>query len=175
MAFSERFKKACDRAGIEWSQTAIGKALGVSKQTADRWMGNGQPSADTLFGLADKLRAKGVPPPFSDPRWLATGENVAMAGVIGPDGDKYGDLSGEERALVASYRKADPRWQLSLRLLAALADPEDQIEAATDVNYVVARIVGKKPVEVRYASDRRVEEAFGQAPHVAARKAREKP
>lgn len=64
------------------------------------------------------------------------------------------ELSPEEKNLIARYREADPRWRLSLRLLAALAT-EDQIEVATDVNVVIARIVGKKPKELRYASDKR--------------------
>lgn len=76
------------------------------------------------------------------------------------------EFTSQERDLIARYRAADPRWQLSLRLLAALAT-EDQIEAATDVNVVVARILGKKPADVRYASNERVAAAFGVAPHVA--------
>jgi transcriptional regulator with XRE-family HTH domain len=71
MKFSERLKKATARAGIEWSQTAIGKALGVSKQTADRWMGDGQPAADTIFKVADALKV--------DARWLATEEGLMVA------------------------------------------------------------------------------------------------
>lgn len=163
--FSERLKKACERVGIEWSQTAIGRALGVKKQTADRWMGDGQPAADTLFAVADKLRQLGAPLPYSDARWLATGESEQLP--------TRSDTPPLERELVANYRSADPRWQLSLRLLAALAN-EYQIEAATDVNVVVARILGKKPAEVRYALNERVAEAYGEAPHVAARKAKEK-
>jgi hypothetical protein len=116
--------------------------------------------------VADKLRAKGVAHPFSEPRWLATGEQ-ASAGSAAVNGD----LSASERDLVARYRNADPRWQLALRLLAALGT-EEQVEFATDVNVIIARILGKKPADVRYASNERVAAAFGEAPHVTARKQR---
>jgi hypothetical protein len=70
--------------------------------------------------------------------------------------------------LIARYRAADPRWQLSLRLLAALAT-EDQFEVARDVNVVIARVFRKNPAEIRYASNERVAAAFGKAPHVKAK------
>jgi transcriptional regulator with XRE-family HTH domain len=159
MKFSERLKSACAKGGIEWSQTAIGRALGVSKQTADRWMGDGQPSAETLFGVADKLRELGVAYPLSDPRWLATGQAAP---------NEPADAPRDEMELTARYRNADPRWKLALRLMAALGT-EDQVEFATDVNMIIARIAGKKPADIRYAANERVAEAYGPAPHVAAR------
>lgn len=150
MKFSDRLRSACRSAGIEWSQTAIGRALGVKKQTADRWMGDGQPAADTVFSIADTLKV--------DPRWLATGQESQSARA---------GIDQQELEFLANYRVADPRWRLSLRLLAALAT-EDQIEVASDVNVVIARIFGKRPSDVRYTSNERVAAAFGEAPHVAA-------
>lgn len=64
--FSDRLRQACRIAGVEWGQTAIAEALGVAKQTADRWMGESMPRADQLFMIADRLQV--------DARWLATGQ-----------------------------------------------------------------------------------------------------
>lgn len=149
--FRDRLKQAATYAKVGYSQTEIARALGLErKQTVDRWMGDGTPTPQMIFHIADVWRV--------DARWLATGEGemIPRAGSS--------DLSQQEEDLVARFRSADPRWQLSLRLLAALAS-EDQIEAATDVNMVIARILGKKPAEVRYASNERVAAAFGPAPH----------
>lgn len=156
MNFSERLKKACDHSGIGWSQTAIGRALGVSKQTAERWMGDGKPSADTLFAVADKLKV--------DARWLATGEGEMLRKPAAAS-----ELEPHEDDLIARYRIADPRWQLSLRLLSYVAT-EEQHEVAGDVNIVLARIFGKRPKDIRPVPNKAVERAYGMAPHVAARK-----
>lgn len=148
--FSDRLKEACRRAGVEWGQTAISQAIGVAKQTADRWMGEGQPSADVIFKVADKLNV--------DARWLATGERSNPATVAGLE-----NAQAHELDLLARYRNADPRWQLSLRLMAALAT-EDQIEFAADVNVIIARLLGKKPGELRYPSDAKVKAFVGPLP-----------
>lgn len=159
MAFSDRLKKAAEHAKVEWSQTAIAKALDMNKQTVDRWFGTGEPKPAQIYRIADRW---GV-----DPRWLATGEG-GMLPRPSTDG-----LEPVEEELLARYREADPRWKLSLRLLSHLAT-EEQIEAAADVNVVMARIFGKRPREIRPVSNRAVERAFGDAPHVAARKAKVK-
>lgn len=153
--FHERLKRAADHAKVEYSQTAIAKELDVSKQTVDQWMAGSLPRAGVIYRMADKWGL--------NPRWLATGQGS----MLGPSDAIVADTSLEthERELLARYRAADPRWQLSLRLLAALA-VEDQIEAATDVNMVVARIMGKKPADVRYVSNERVRQAFGDVPQV---------
>lgn len=168
MKFSDRLKQACDRARpkIEWSQTALGRAFGVSKQTAERWMGDGKPSAETLFALSDTLEKSGVPYPFCAARWLATGEDAVSAVGMRPEQPR---LEADELELALRYRDADPRWKLALRLLAALG-AEAQVEVATDVNVIIARVLGKKPTEVRYATNERVAAAYGEAPHVAVRK-----
>lgn len=164
MKFSDRLRQACDRAKppIEWGPTPVGNAVGVSKQTAGRWMGKGQPAADTLFQIADKLSAAGVPEPYCDPRWLATGKEQTKLASEDPVVDQ----------LVTQYHRADPRWQLSIRLLSALA-VEDQLVIAGDVNMVVARILGMKPKDLRYPSDEVVGKKLGKAKHVLEREAQE--
>lgn len=154
MTFANRLKESCAKAKppIEWKPTALGTAFGVAKQTADRWMVESLPSAEKLFEIADKL---GV-----DPRWLATGHREEV---------EHNGLRPHELDLLARFRSADPRWQLALRLLSALAT-EDQIEFAHDVNFIIARIAGKKPSEIRYTANERVAETYGTAPHVAARR-----
>lgn len=83
------------------------------------------------------------------------------------------DLKPHEEDLIARYRTADPRWQLSLRLLSHLAT-EEQIEAATDVNMVVARIFGMKRKDLRPPTDKYVAQKIGTAPHVAKQKEKAK-
>jgi transcriptional regulator with XRE-family HTH domain len=152
--FSERLKRASSRLKVEWGQTSLGAFLGVSKQTAERWMGEGQPASDRLFDIADRL---GV-----DARWLATGSGDMLPKP------SSSDLTAMEAQLMDQYRRADPRWQLSIRLLSGLA-VEDQLEAATDVNVVIARVLGMKPKDLRYPTDREVARKLGKAPHVIAR------
>lgn len=114
----------------------------------DRWLNGSLPSSDTLFAIADAFKVNA--------RWLATGMGEMLAAGNGAQ------LEPHEESLLEHYRAADPRWKLSLRLLAALAN-EDQIEASTDVDMVIARIFGKRP---KYVSNERVRKALGDAPHV---------
>lgn len=107
--------------------------------------------------------------------WLMEGKGPKKNGLDAkePSVPASIELTPQETDLIARYRAADPRWQLSLRLLAALAT-EDQIEVASDVNVLIARVFRKKPADVKYASDERVAAALGDAPHVARRKAKER-
>lgn len=116
--FSERLKKACElaRPRIEWSQTAIGKALNVSKQTADRWMGDGQPSADTLFTVADALRRHGVPAMYADPRWLATGARTL----------EHGHAAGEPAGPYYSAGVERTEDEMLLSLIRTFLDTDDE-------------------------------------------------
>lgn len=155
MTFKDRLQKAAAHAKVNWGQTAIAASLGFRKQTVDRWFDTGEPKPEQLFVIADKWKV--------DARWLATGRGQMLAAGTGST------LAAHEEELMARYRDADPRWQLSLRLLAALAT-EEQIEASTDVNMVIARIFGKKPSDLRYPSDTKVRAFKGDAPHVATRK-----
>lgn len=153
--FGDRLVKAAMHARIKPGPTELGRFLGFPKQKVANWLGGMLPRADVLFEIADKLNVR--------TRWLAVGEGTMIR-----QASKTG-LTELEEELVSRWREADPRWQLTLRLLASLAT-EDQLEVASDVNVVIARILGKRPRDLRYASDKRVESAFGEAPHVAARK-----
>ncbi len=155
--FFDRLILAARHAKIGTGQAALAAHIGegLTRQTVDQWKAGSTPKVEMVFKIADRF---GV-----DPRWLGTGEGSMLIRPVSSD------LTAQEEDLLARYRDSDPRWQLSLRLLAALAT-EDQIEAATDVNVVIARILGKKPAELRYPSDARVRRALGDAPHVAARK-----
>lgn len=147
----QRIKRLREARGL--SQEALANLAGVKYQSVQEWEQEDgtAPSRKRQAAVADALGVS-----VSE---LMTG-NEASSQLPAEV-----DLTMDERALVVRYRAADPRWQLSLRLLAALAT-EDQIEAATDVNVIIARIMGKKPAEVRYATNESVLAAFGKAPHV---------
>lgn len=67
--FLERFQAALTQAAVDWkSPTDVGRALGLNKQTVDRWLKGGTPSAEMLFPIADRLKCS--------PRWLGTGEGT---------------------------------------------------------------------------------------------------
>jgi transcriptional regulator with XRE-family HTH domain len=162
--FPDRLMKAALHKKVAYSQSALATFIGgVNRQTVDTWMKGSLPRADKLFEMADKF---GV-----DARWFATGIGDMLPPPRRTVPTAGNDLAPQEEDLIARYRGADPRWQLSLRLMAALAT-EEQLEFASDVNYIIARLQGKKPTEVRYASNARVAAAFGEAPHVAERKAK---
>jgi hypothetical protein len=63
-------------------------------------------------------------------------------------------LTPDELEMLQKYRRASPRWRLSLRLLAEVRD-EDQNEVSESVNVLMAKIFAK-PV-----SDERVAKAYG--------------
>lgn len=153
--FAERFRAAVEHARLPWSQTKLQEALGYSKQHIQNWMNGSAPRSHTMADLAAKLNVR--------LEWLSTGQHPMQPAPM------ESDLSPVEMQLISQYRRADPRWQLSLRLLAALAT-EYQIEAATDVNVVIARILGKSPRDIRPPTDKYVASKLGDAPHVAARK-----
>jgi transcriptional regulator with XRE-family HTH domain len=163
--FRERLKEAAKHACVEYGQTAIAKSLGVSKQTVDQWMAAGRPTPETIFVIADKWNVSA--------RWLAT--EVGPMVVARPEMTTSESIAlpSDELELLSNYRQADGRWKLALRLLAALGT-EQQVEVATDVNVIIARVLRKKPSDLRYASNERVAAAYGDAPHVAARKIKPK-
>lgn len=154
--FPARLRAAAAHAKVDFQPTAIGKFVGVNKQTAATWIAGSLPRSEKIFEVAD---AFGV-----DPRWFATGEGQMLT-KPGVDAG----LQPHEEDLVSRYRVADPRWQLSLRLLSYVAT-EEQHEVAGDVNIVLARIFGKRPREIRPVSNKAVEKAYGMAPHVAQRR-----
>jgi transcriptional regulator with XRE-family HTH domain len=150
----QRIKRLREAKGL--SQEALAKLAGVTYQSVQEWE-RADGTAPTRKRQAKVAAALGI-----TVQELVVGPSAATAAEPAAE---YGEFSQDERSLIARYRAADPRWQLSLRLLAALAT-EQQIEVATDVNVIIARIIGKKPSEVRYAENERVAAAYGQAPHV---------
>lgn len=159
--FRERMVLAAKHAKVPFTPQSLGTFLGVDRRKAAVWMSGSLPRADKLFDLADRF---GV-----DARWFATGNGDIVAAPPAAEG-----LDPIEEQMLSQFRRADPRWQLSVRLLCGLA-VEDQLIAATDVNVVVARIFGMKPKDLRYPSDKEVEQKLGLPPTAAARKAKEKP
>lgn len=154
MTFTERLQKAAAHAQVKWGQTDVARSLGLSKQTVDRWFKGGEPKPAQLYLIADKW---GV-----DPRWLATEHGQMLPAPVATG------LEPLEEQLIAQYRRADPRWQLSVRLLAGLA-VEEQLLAATDVNVVVARILRMRPQDLRYPSDAEIKDKLGLPPPAAER------
>lgn len=82
-------------------------------------------------------------------------------------------LLADEHALLERYRAADPRWQLSLMLIAWTAT-ENQNSVAESANVIMSKIFRKDPSEIKPVSSRKVRKAYGDVPRVAARKARAK-
>lgn len=156
LTLGERIKSARLKAGV--TKSALAKAAGVSPSAVTQWE-----NGDTkVLKSASLLAAASVLKVNYD--WLATGKGEPRG-----DAAEALRLSPEELDLLERYRSCDKRWQLSLRLLSYVAT-EDQHEVAGDVNIVLARVFGKRPQEINYVSNRRVEQAFGEAPHVAARR-----
>jgi transcriptional regulator with XRE-family HTH domain len=151
--FAQRLEKACERAGVPYRQSAIGKLLELNRQTVDTWMNGSLPRADVLYRLADALKV--------DARWLATGHGDM---VEKPELKGNGDISD----LVDRYVASSPRWQLSLRLLSHVAT-QPKLEADGDVNAIIARVFGKSPKEIKYVPNKRVEETYGFPTKVSAK------
>lgn len=74
-----------------------------------------------------------------------------------PEGSGLMTRTEDERDMLEKYRKASPRWRLSLRYLAEVPDDE-QNEVSESVNVLMAKIFAK-PV-----SDEKVEKAYGRPP-----------
>lgn len=92
--FSDRLKQAATYAQVEYSQTAIAKSLGTSKQTVDDWMKGGEPSRKNALLISERW---GV-----NLHWLVTDEGDMLPTPI------EDDLSPEERMILRSYRRAGP-------------------------------------------------------------------
>lgn len=99
--FLERFHAALTQAAVDWkSPTAVGSALGLNKQTVDRWLKGGEPTPAMLYLIADKLRCS--------PRWLATGEGgMAQAPNLTQE---EADVIKQIYRPLASHPKALRRW-----------------------------------------------------------------
>lgn len=147
--FRERLKEAAKHAGVPYGQTAIARALGVSKQTVDQWMDKGRPTPEMIFRIAD---AWGV-----SPRWLAIedGQMVAKAD---------GSLSAREEMVVLLFRGLTKEQQRELVL---------ETNAAVQGNLEIQKRFLNTPL--RTYSNEDVEAAFGRVPPPAERKKVTKP
>jgi transcriptional regulator with XRE-family HTH domain len=99
-------------------------------------------SGATLVGIATALGVRA--------KWLLEGRGPKIS-------SNQEALKPDELEMLEKYRKASPRWRLSLRLLADVKD-EDQDEVSESVNVLMARIFAK-PV-----SDEKVAKAYGKPP-----------
>lgn len=103
--FRDRLREAAAYAGVEYSQTAIARSLGISKQTVDGWFAGGEPRLALVGTIAERWRV--------NPTWLATGQgDMIQAASSGTP------LSNEERAIIRSFRRGSPELK---RLLLQLA------------------------------------------------------
>jgi hypothetical protein len=105
--FRDRLRKAAAYAEVDYSPTAIGKSLGIAKQTVHPWMRAGEPRAEIIFRIADLWKVNA--------RWLAT-EKGAMVRETPSAG-----LTRDEHEILRRYRAAGPQWRQALRLMAKAA------------------------------------------------------
>lgn len=132
-----------DRIRERREQLDIGKAelarkVGVSPTAVGLWESGDTKNLrmENLFALADELDISA--------RELAIGK---------PELPR--DVRDDEREMIEKYRKASPRWRLSLRLLAGI--PDEMQDAASDrINTVLAELSANPPPPARGAleSDR---------------------
>lgn len=94
------------------------------------------------------------------------GRRGVTQAVAGEAREEHG-LSTDEQTLLSQYRAASPRWRLAITLLSMVSTSDSQDEVAGMVNMVIAKVAGTTPDKIRYASDKRVKEVLGDAPHVA--------
>lgn len=93
--FIERLKRAARSAGVGESQANIADALGIARQTVNRWFMGGEPNADQLLSIARRWRVSAD--------WLKSGQGEMQPA---PNG---GELSNDERDLIRHYRSASPQ------------------------------------------------------------------
>lgn len=151
-------------------QADLVKVAGVSKGLVSQWL-NGQ-TLTMGYDAATRINRRWG----YTVDWLINGggrkfdEAMATTAEARLEGaDESVQLSTEEEDLIARYRSADARWRLCIRLLSYVAT-EEQNEVAGDVNVILARVFGKRPRDIRPVSNKAVAAAYGDAPHVAARK-----
>jgi DNA-binding XRE family transcriptional regulator len=92
--FVERLKKAAAYAGAGESQANIAEAIGVTRQTVNRWFTkDGEPGVDLTFTIARKFRVSA--------EWLKWGGGE----MLPPPSD---GLLQDEKELIRYYRSATP-------------------------------------------------------------------
>lgn len=82
-------------------------------------------------------------------------------------------MAEDEKALLQRYRAAEPRWKFTMMLI-SWAGTDSQMSVAESANLIMGKIFAKDPSAIKPTSSRRVHKVVGDAPHVAARKARKK-
>lgn len=98
--FKDRLQQAAQHAGVEFSQAAIARSLGIERrQTVDRWFEDSVPRQEMVFHIATSWKV--------DPVWLGTGKGSMLPGI--PTG-----LSQQEQDLLSGYRKLDKTRRLSV-------------------------------------------------------------
>jgi transcriptional regulator with XRE-family HTH domain len=140
MAFNERLREAARHAGVEWSQTAVAKALGYTKQTVDRWFGTGEPKPAQIYNIADRWKV--------DARWLATGEGDMAKGAA----SDHAPLSPLEELLLEMFSHLTPEQQ---------REQLNYVRALYNANRITQRFAGAR---LRTISNEEVERAFGKIP-----------
>lgn len=93
--FRERLQQAAEYAGSGTTQAAIAAALGLNRQTVNRWFLGGEISAENLLDISSKWGVR--------LEWLRDGDGEM---VHKPSSDT---LNQEERDLIRSYRSASPQ------------------------------------------------------------------
>lgn len=136
--FRERLKDAARYAKVEYGQTAIARSLEVSKQTVDQWMGNGRPTPELIFRIADKW---GV-----SPRWLALEDGPMISSEEGP-------LLAREEMILLLFRGLTAEQQRELVL---------ETNAAVQGNLEIQKLFLDTPL--RTYSNEDVQAAFGSVP-----------
>lgn len=98
--FKDRLQEAARHAGVEFSQAAIARSLGIERrQTVDRWLEDSVPRQEMIFHIATCWKV--------DPVWLGTGKGNMVPGA--PAG-----LEPDEQRLLSGYRKLDKTRRLSV-------------------------------------------------------------
>lgn len=141
--FYDRLQEAARERGIGDGPTAIGKALGVNKQTVAAWK-TSLPRADKLFEYADKL---GVAP-----RWLATGEQPKAL---------------EQEPAAQGTPPLGPKEELLVELFRGLVDHQQrelvsEVRALYNANQEIRKQLNGARLQL--VSNEAVEKAFGQVP-----------
>jgi len=141
MPFNDRLREAARHAGVDWSQTAVAKSLGYSKQTVDRWFGPGEPKPAQVFAIAEKWKVS--------PKWLATGDGQ----MVTANGDDAVAKDAREEMMLLLFRGLTPEQQRELVL---------EINALVSGNREVQKRFLNKPL--RTFGNQDVAAAFGQVP-----------
>ena len=106
--FRERLQQAAYFAGVGTTQASMANALGLNRQTINRWFLGGEPSAENLLDISRKWGVSA--------EWLQSGEGEMLPKPATTDA-----LNTEERELLRSYRSATPQTRQLLRTMARAA------------------------------------------------------